>query len=240
MSDSQLAVALRSRSPEVLTELLDAYGDRLFSYCWCMLRNRENAQVAVRDALVVATAQIGHLVFDEWLGLWLYSLVRGECLRREAAPAADADEPAAVAGTDDADSRLLAWKAVTSMPADEVEALELSTRHEVDLRLVLGLPETEVQALLDRARRDLQRALGAEILIKLNPACPDRSALMSDWTGPTTSAQRDRLLEHAADCPVCGLDLPRSVSPPRVFALLPAPVLSSAARLEVLGFFGDS
>jgi DNA-directed RNA polymerase specialized sigma24 family protein len=240
MSDSQLAVALRSRSPDALTELLDAYGDRLFSYCWCMLRNRENAQVALRDALVVATAQIGHLVFDEWLGLWLYSLARGECLRREAAPAADADEPAAVAGTDDADSRLMAWKAVTNMPADEVEALELSTRHEVDLRLVLGLPEAEVQALLDRARLDLQRALGAEILIKLSPACPDRSALMSGWTDTTTSAQRDRLLEHAAGCPVCGLDLPRSVSPARVFALLPAPVLSSAARLEVLGFFGDS
>jgi DNA-directed RNA polymerase specialized sigma24 family protein/outer membrane biosynthesis protein TonB len=240
MSDSQLAVALRSRSPEALTELLDAYGDQLFSYCWCMLRNRENAQVAVRDALVVATAQIGRLVFDEWLGLWLYSLARGECLRREAAPAADADEPAAVAGTDDADSRLMAWKAVTNMPADEVEALELSTRHEVDLRLVLGLPEAEVQALLDRARRDLQRTLAAEILIKLSPACPDRSALMSGWTDTTTSAQRDRLLEHAAGCPVCGLDLPRSVSPARVFGLLPAPVLSSAARLEVLGFFGDS
>jgi len=240
MSDSQLAAALRSRSPDALTELLDAYGDRLFSYCWCMLRNRENAQVAVRDALVVATAQIGHLVFDEWLGLWLYSLAHGECLRREAVLAADADEPVVLPDTDDADSRLTAWKSVTSMPADEVEALELATRHEVDLRLVLGLPEAEVQALMDRARRDLERALGAEILIKTSPACPDRSALMSGWTDTTTSAQRDRLLEHAARCPACGPDLPRSVSPARVFALLPAPVLSPAARLEVLGFFGDS
>src|ERR1700683_1456038 len=202
MSDSQLAVALRSRSRDALTELLDAYGDRLFSYCWCMLRNRENAQVAVRDALVVATAQIGHLVFDEWLGLGVYLLVRGGC----APSAADAAEPVAPPGTDDADSRLMAWKAVTSMPADEVEALELSTRHEVDLRLVLGLPEAEGTALLDRARLDLQRALGAEILIKLTPACPDRSALMSGWTDTATSAQRDRLLEHAAGCPACGLD----------------------------------
>jgi hypothetical protein len=48
----------------------------------------------VRDALVVATAQIGRLVCDEWLGLWLYSLARAECLRREAVPACDADEPA--------------------------------------------------------------------------------------------------------------------------------------------------
>ena len=79
MNDPQLAAALRSRSPDALPELPDAYGDQLFSYCWCLLRNRENAQIAVRDALVVATAQIGRLVCDEWLGLWLYSLARAEC-----------------------------------------------------------------------------------------------------------------------------------------------------------------
>jgi DNA-directed RNA polymerase specialized sigma24 family protein len=82
----QLAAALRSRSPDALPELLDARGDQLFSYCWRLLRNRENAQIAVRDALVVATAQIERLVCDEWLGLWLYSLARAECLRREAVP----------------------------------------------------------------------------------------------------------------------------------------------------------
>ena len=240
MNDPQLAAALRSRSPDALPELLDVYGDQLFSYCWCLLRNRENAQIAVRDALVVATAQIERLVCDEWLGLWLYSLARAECLRREAVPASDADEPVALPNTDDADSRLMAWKAVTSMPADEVEALELDSRHDVDLRLVLGLSAAEVQALLDRARRDLERALGAEILIRKSHACPDRAALLSGWTGTTTRALRDRVLEHAATCSVCSPNLPRSVSPARVFALLPAPVLSSAARLEVLGFFDDS
>lgn len=78
MNAPELAAALRSRSPDALPELLDAYGDRLFSYCWRLLRNRENAQVAVRDALVVATAQIGRLFRGEWLGLWLYSLARAE------------------------------------------------------------------------------------------------------------------------------------------------------------------
>jgi hypothetical protein len=117
MNDPQLAAALRSSSPEALPDLLDAYGDRLFSCCWFLLRNRENAQRAVRDALVVATAQIGRLVCDGWLGLRLCSLARAGCLRREATPAADADEPAARPHQDDADSRLMAWKAVTSMAA---------------------------------------------------------------------------------------------------------------------------
>jgi len=57
----------------------------------------------------------------------------------------------------------MARKAVTSMPADEVEALEQDSRHDVDLRLVLGLSAAEARALLDRARRDLERAPGAEI-----------------------------------------------------------------------------
>jgi DNA-directed RNA polymerase specialized sigma24 family protein len=240
MNDPQLAAALRSRSPEALPDLLDTYGDRLFSYCWHLLRNHENAQIAVRDALVVATAQIGRLVCCEWLGLWLYSLARAECLRREAVPAADADEPIALPHQDDADSRLMAWNAVTAMPADEVEALELDSRHDADLRLVLGLSAAEAEALLERARRDLERALGAEIMIRKSHACPDRPAVLSGWTGTTTPALRDRVLEHAAICSVCGPYLPRSVSPARVFALLPAPALSSVARLEILEFFGDS
>src|SRR5260370_36432877 len=105
MNDPQLAAALRSRSPDALPDLLDAYGDQLFSYCWCLLRNRENAQIAVRDALVVATAQIGRLFCDEWLGLWLYSLARAECLRREAVPAPGGGEPGCPPNRDEPRSR---------------------------------------------------------------------------------------------------------------------------------------
>jgi hypothetical protein len=76
------------------------------------------------------------------------------------------------------------------MPADEVEALGLDSRHDVDLRLMLGLSAAEVQALLDGARRDLERALGAEILIRKSHACPDRAALLSDWTGTNTPGSR--------------------------------------------------
>jgi hypothetical protein len=64
--------------------------------------------------------------------------------------------------------------------------------------------------------------------------------MLIGWTGATTPALRDRVLDHAATCSVCGPNLPRSVSPVRVFALLPAPALSSAARLEILEFFDDS
>ncbi len=134
---------------------------------------------------------------------------------------------------------LMAWSAVTSLDPDEVEALELSCRHEVDLSLVLGLAPADVGALLDRARQSLERALAAEIVIKKSRACAFRAELLTGWTGVTSPDVRDRMLEHAFTCPVCEPHLPHHVSPARVFAQLPAPELSSLARLEILEFFRD-
>src|SRR6201996_3269949 len=239
MNDPQLVAELRSSSPDALPDLLDAYGDRLFSFCWCLLRNRENAQIAVRDALIVAAAGASRLARDKWLGPWLYFLARAECRLRSAVPSRDADDPVQQLRRDNAESRLMAWNAVTSLDPDEIEALELSCRHEVDLSLVLGLAPADVGALLDRARQSLERALAAEIVIKKSRACAFRAELLTGWTGVVTPDIRDRMLEHAFTCPACEPHLPRDVSPARVFAQLPAPELSSLARLEILEFFRD-
>jgi len=91
MNDPQIATALRAGSPGALAELFDAYGDRLFQYCWCMLRNREIAQIALRDTLVAAQAHVARLSDPASLGPWLYTLARTECRRRRPAAAADAD-----------------------------------------------------------------------------------------------------------------------------------------------------
>src|ERR1700691_5105587 len=161
MSDPQIAADLRARLPGALIELFDAYGDRLFRYCWCVLRNREIAQTALRDTLVVAEAHITQLADPELIGPWLYSLARAECGRRRAVQPSLADEPAARPGQRDAASRLMAWSAVMSMAADEREALDLTCRHDVDLSVTLGLPAEDAQALLNRARWSLEQALGA-------------------------------------------------------------------------------
>ena len=135
-----------------------------------------------------------------------------------------ADEPPARPSQRDADSRLMAWNAVTSMAADEQEALDLTCRHDVDLGLVLGLPAEDAEVLLIRSRQNLERALGAEILISRGShACPDRAEMMSGWAGTITPQVRDRVLEHAAGCGVCAPGLPRNVSAARVLALFPSP-----------------
>ena len=205
-----------------------------------MLRNADLAQIALRDSLVVAQAHIGRLANSGYLDSWLYSLARVECRRRRPVPAGEADEPPARPNQPDADSRLMAWNAVTSMDTDAMEVLELAYRHEVDLGLVLGLPGNEARALLDAGRQDLERALGAEILVsRAGHACPDRAEVMRGWTGTVTPELRERVLRHAVDCRFCAPSLPRNVSGIRVYALLPVPSLPSGTRERVLDFFAD-
>src|ERR1700730_11432805 len=93
MNDAQTAANLRASMPGALAELFDAYGDRLFRYCWSLLRNREIAQIALRDTLVVAEARIARLADPEdpqdpqdadLLSSRLYALARAECRRQRA------------------------------------------------------------------------------------------------------------------------------------------------------------
>lgn len=239
-NEFRLVLALRQNAPDAVARLFDAYADRIFRYCWFMLRNRDFALIALRDTLVVAQAHIGRLADLEALESWLYALARAECRRRRPVSPADADEPATRPQQADADSRLLAWNAVTSMDVDEMEALELSCRHHVDLGMVLGLAEAPADALLARARRSLEDALGAEVLVsRVSHACPDRAQVLRGWTGTITAELRGRVLRHAEICPVCGPNVPRNVSAARVFALLPMPSLPSHARDRVLAFLTD-
>jgi DNA-directed RNA polymerase specialized sigma24 family protein len=238
MNDPQIAASLGAKSPGALAELFDAYGERLFLYCWFMLRERDIACIAVRDTLVGAQARIAGLADPDLLGSWLYSLARTECRRGRPVPPSLAHEAPARPGQRDADSRLMAWNAVTSMAPEDVEALDLACRHDVDLALVLGLPAADVQALVDQARQNLERALAAEILVSRGGrGCPDWAEVTTGWSGTMTPQTRDRVLGHAAGCAVCGPALPRNVSAARVFALLPAPGISPQARAEVLDFF---
>jgi DNA-directed RNA polymerase specialized sigma24 family protein len=206
-----------------------------------MLRNHEIAQIALRDTLVVAEAHIARLADPELLGPWLYSLARAECCRRRAVQPSLADEPPARPSQRDADNRLMAWNAVMSMATDELEALDLTCRHGVDLALVLGVPADDAEALLSRARLSLERALGAEVLIaEGGDGCLERAEILDGWgSGTVTPLIRERLMRHAEDCPLCKLDLPQNVSAARVFDQLPAPELSPLVRAQVLGLFAN-
>jgi DNA-directed RNA polymerase specialized sigma24 family protein len=212
-------------------ELLENQADRLYLYCWSVLRSRETAQIALRDTLLALLNEVTGSA--DASGSRLYSLARAECGRHRAVPAADAGEAPVCLGRNDADNRLVAWNAAMSLEPAEFEALELSTRHTADLGQVLGLPADQAQALLARARQNLERALGAEVLARRGHPCPDRAEVLAGWSGTMTPGLRDRVLEHAFGCEACAEARPRNVSAARVFSLLPAPALSDPSSVLV-------
>src|ERR1700750_1101811 len=89
-------------------ELLENQADRLFLYCWSVLRSRETAQIALRDALLALLSEVtglnGVRVRGRPSRSRLYSLPRAECGRHRAVPAADADEAPVCLGRNDADN----------------------------------------------------------------------------------------------------------------------------------------
>ncbi|HEY2576478.1 MAG TPA: hypothetical protein VGI74_09240 [Streptosporangiaceae bacterium] len=238
-----LADALRARDPGAPAALYDTHAESLFRYCWFILRNREAAQLALRDALVAAEAHIGQLHEPSMLRPWLYALARSECLRRQQSAGAVHDAVIARPDQPDAGRRLIAWYAVMSLAADEHEALELTIRHGMDgesAALVMGLPTTEIRNLLVEGRVHLEDALAGEILARHGVhGCPERAEALQGWAGEMTVPLRERLVLHAISCQVCGRYLPRNVSATKVYSLLPVPVPPQAMRLRIMTCFSD-
>jgi len=238
MNSPDVAAALHAGAPDAAGQLYDAHAQALFQYCWLTLRNRQPAQTAVCDALIQAGARVAELSDPGTLRAWLFTLARAECHLHPLPSLGDTDEAIARPEQPDAALRIMAWNSVMSLDLLERQALDLNTRHgmtEPEIGLILSLPLPGATELLASARETLGRALGAQILVGRDSLeCPGRTEAIHGWTGTMTPAFRDRLLEHARCCQVCRPKLPQNVSPGRIFALLPAPVMDSDTRTSVM------
>lgn len=243
MNDRVLVGAILSGDPEALDALYDTHAERLYAYCWFLVRNHEIAQVALRDAFVVAEARIEELSDPLRFGVWLYALARNECCRRDASWVSGPDVPLTSPDQPDADVRMVAWRAMLGLSPLRRELLELHLRHrldEADLADVLGLEPRTVPALLDDARRRLERAVVGEILAQRQPhECPARYRILRYRHGDLTDGLRERLLRHKRSCTECAKYAPRNVSAAKVYAMLPWPTPPEPLRDMVMNCFAD-
>jgi len=241
--------AIRAGDPDGLAAAYDRYGDRLYGYCWSLLKDPDSAADALHDTLLVARQRIDQLRDPERFRAWLYAIARSECmrqlrLRRRSVTLGEASELSDEsvdldAGPRQQELRTLVRDAAAALSPRDREVLELAMRLDLDpaeLAATLQVSQSHARALLSRVREQLERALGA-VLVARNRGndCPELAAILAGWEGQMTALLRKRVNRHLETCPVCAESRRRLVSAPSLLgALLPLPPPPVNLRARVL------
>ncbi|MDQ3152053.1 MAG: RNA polymerase sigma factor [Actinomycetota bacterium] len=86
--DAQLVAGVLVGDRDAFAAVYDRYGDRLYDFCYSLLRHREEAADAVADTFVLFAERLRRLRDPTRLRPWLYAIARSEGLRRLKARAA--------------------------------------------------------------------------------------------------------------------------------------------------------
>ena len=253
MEDGEVVAAIVAGDPAGLAEAYDRYAVPLYAYCRSMLREPADAADAVQDAFLIATAKLRGLRDPSKLRPWLYAVARNECLRRlragvaisalEEAADMPADSPDVGAGAERADVQELIRDAIDGLNPGERDVIELSLGHELDgddLADALGVSRNHAQALLSRARSQLERSLGALIVARTGrEACAGLDAMLTGWDGQLTVLMRKRISRHIEQCQTCGERKRRELTPALFAGLVPMAALLPGFRDQLLKVLAD-
>jgi RNA polymerase sigma factor (sigma-70 family) len=249
VDDRELVAALRSGDAHSLTAVHDAYANQLYDYAHGLLHDREAAEDAVHDALLVAVGRNRVLRETHRARAWLYALTRNECLRqmkrsRMASRPRVADSRDETVFFGDADLRTeqaRAWirDAVAGLAPHRREVLDLTVRHrltEIDVATITGVNVRRTTARIRAARTDLNRALDSLLIARAgHGVCTDLDALLAGWDGLFTRAVHQRVSAHAANCRTCAAGGSARGNAADRYAELPMTPVPSAFRTRLLG-----
>ncbi len=232
-----------------MAAVYDRYAPRLFDYCVGMLRDRDSAGDAVHDTLLVAADRAHQLRDPDKLRPWLYAIARNECLRALRARRRESELDAAgdigdssvdvERGLRAAEAHALVRDAAAGLNPGDREVLDLTLRHELageELGAALGVPVNHANALVSRARAQLERAVGALIMARTGQQdCPELASMLAGWDGILTALLRKRVSRHVEKCAICGEAKQRKVSAAALFAAVPMAVIPIDLRSRVTG-----
>ena len=181
LSDEALLALISTPDGDLaLAELYDRYGKIAYGLAYRVLRDSALAEDAVQEAFITVWRTAGTYISERgkprtWLLTLVHrravDLVRREQRRRVPAAAADEPVPATPAAEDEAtlrDRRRAVQAALTQLPADQREALELAYYGgltQTELAQQLGVPLGTVKSRMFAGLRrlgDLLREAGLE------------------------------------------------------------------------------
>jgi RNA polymerase sigma factor (sigma-70 family) len=212
-----LAERVRDGDQAAFAEMYDEYADPLYGFCCALLRDRDEAADAVHDAFLLAAQRIGQLRDLERLHSWLFAIARHVCFRkiegrRRAAPALVApdeivvdEDPGAALTAEEASA--LVWSAAAGLTDRDRAVLYLNTREGLEgaeLAAALGVDHANPYSLLNRAKSQLERAIGVLLVARAGRRdCATLATVLDGWDGRLTPLLRKRIGRHVDSCVVC-------------------------------------
>jgi RNA polymerase sigma factor (sigma-70 family) len=257
MRDSEVVASIVAGDPLGLAAAYDRYADPLFQYCRTLLSDPADAADAVQDAFVIAASRLDGLRDPSRLRPWLYAVARNEALRilrsknRTSAPGEapdvtdDSGDAAGQSGdaagqsgaaadeSERADLRALLEAAAAGLNPGEREVIELQLRQGLDtaeVATVLGVSRNHAQALIARAREQLETCLAVLLVGRAGRGeCDELAAMLAGWDGRLTVLLRGRLHRHIGQCAACGARRTYELRPAMLLDLSPGAALAAGA-----------
>jgi RNA polymerase sigma factor (sigma-70 family) len=246
--DARLVRAATAGDRNAFAAIYDRYADRLHDFCWGLLRDRDEAADATRDAFLVAAERLGQLRDPERLRPWLYAVARSQALRRlRARPRVAPEEempdlpdpaPGPEQSAERADLSQLVWDAAGGLSPRDRALLDLHLRHGLEgaeLGQAMNIEPGHADVLLSRLRDQVERSLGAFLVARLGrDDCPELSSILSEWDGRFSPLIRNRVARHVDTCEVCGPARRRLASPVALLAAVPPVPAPAFLRRRVM------
>lgn len=256
MRDGEIVAATVSGDPAALIAAYDQYGAGLYAYCRSLVTNPVDAADAVQDTFVVAAAWVGGLRDPGRLRPWLYAVARNECRRQLAGPHLSrsvADDDATMisqriqdspAQLDQLEQRKLVLSALAGLDRGDREIIELTLRDELygaDLADALGVPRNQAQAMAIRARTRFEAGLAMVMAARPGQdTCAELAGLLANSSDELSRPARKQVRRHLATCQSCAERQRQSVNAVAMLNAVPAPVLPSGLRYQVLSLLRDT
>ena len=187
LRDDRLVRRLKDREERAFREMVDEYGDRVFSLTYRMLGNRQEAEDLAQEVFITLFKSIDSFRGDSKLSTWLYRVTANHCKNRikylarrhdrdrteltERTEAAGADGPSLAAPRsaprpdrqlEGAQMEQILQRAIAEL--DEEQRILVILRDVEDLSYeeicaITDLPEGTVKSRLHRARMALRKKL---------------------------------------------------------------------------------
>ncbi|HEY8172855.1 MAG TPA: hypothetical protein VIH21_07190 [Dehalococcoidia bacterium] len=243
MDDALLVSRALAGDLDSFGQLYDRYFNRIYDFCWRVLRDADEAGAATRDVFQTARRQLAGAKRAPSVKSWLFGIAHEAAMSRADArpprPAAEHEEafgafdvpdpaqvPESVAAGDPALPALI-WEAAASLSPRDYALLDLHMRQSLEpaeIAPIAGVGRRESATLTRRMERAADEAMAGYVLARRGPTCAGLGEVLSRHDYPPYSAAvRDAVAAHIRECDACRDARAALVPPLEVFAAF-APV----------------